>query len=119
MLYLDYTAPVDSIRARASEIVRADKRWDGQVFAVQITDSKEATIELRIIASARTSPEAFDLRCDIREKVIAFIQREYPQALPRQRGEWRAIEPPAVYARAGERAGDGEAQRSRAGAGAR
>jgi hypothetical protein len=52
-----------------------------------VTDASEHTIELRILVSARNSPETFDLRCEVREKMLAFLQDQYPGALPRQRAE--------------------------------
>jgi hypothetical protein len=69
------------------QIVQSPKLWDGQVAKPQVTDSKESSIELRALASARSPGDAFDLRCDIREQLIAFLQKEYPTALPRARAE--------------------------------
>lgn len=87
MLYLDHTAPVAAIRAQTEEILKASPLWDGKVVAVQVTDFKQTTMELRILASAGSAGKAFDLRCLIREKVIAFLQAEHPHALPRFRME--------------------------------
>lgn len=94
---LDYTAPVAAIRAEAERIVRASKLWAGDTLAVQVTNFSEQTMEMRILASARMSSEAFDLRCEIREKLIAFIQENYPQALPRSRSEQRPVQPDIIY----------------------
>ncbi len=87
LLHVDFTAPIERIRAKAMEIVQGSKLWDGQVAKLQVTDAKESSIELRVLASARSSGDAFDLRCEIREKLIEFLQRECPTALPRTRGE--------------------------------
>jgi small-conductance mechanosensitive channel len=87
LLYVDYRAPVGAIRKKAEEIVRASNRWDGRVFNLAVTDFKAETMEVRILASAGASGKAFDLRCEIREKLIDFLQREHPAALPRQRTE--------------------------------
>jgi small-conductance mechanosensitive channel len=88
-LYLDWTIPVERVRQKATEVVKASKLWDGQVVNLQVSDAKEETIELRILASASDSSRAWDLRCEVREKLIAFVQAEYPQCLPRQRPEVR------------------------------
>jgi hypothetical protein len=64
------------------QIVQSSKLWDGQVAKLQVTDSKESSIELRALASARSPGDAFDLRGDIRELLIAFLQKEHPTALP-------------------------------------
>jgi small-conductance mechanosensitive channel len=89
MIYTDYSVPVERVREKVYEIARASRLWDGAVINLQVTDAKESTIELRILLSARTSPEVFDLRCEMREQVIAFLQAEYPHALPRTRAELR------------------------------
>lgn len=94
MLYLDHTAPVAAIRARVEEIVNATPLWDKRVVNVQVTDFKQATMEVRILASAGSAPRAFDLRCEIREKIIAFLQSEHPHALPRIRTE-QPVDPTA------------------------
>jgi small-conductance mechanosensitive channel len=85
LLYVDYSTPVDAVRARLKEILEASPLWDRKVMALQVTDARERTMELRCLAGARNSGEAFDLRCEVREKLIAFLQAEYPHALPRDR----------------------------------
>jgi small-conductance mechanosensitive channel len=85
MLYLDYSAPVDIIREKFNAIIKESKRWDGQVCVAQVTDVKEGTMELRLLMSARSSGQTFDLRCEVREKLIDFLQREHPEALPHSR----------------------------------
>lgn len=87
MIYLDYRAPVAAIREKVSEIVAGSPVWDKRVVVVQVTDFKESTLELRILASAESGGKAFDLRCEIREKLITFLQEHHPEALPRQRAE--------------------------------
>jgi len=87
MLYLDYTAPVDRIRAKAAEIAEGSKLWDRKVVGVQVTDAKEHTIEVRVLVSAQNASAAFNLRCEVREKLIAFLQAECSWALPRSRNE--------------------------------
>ena len=84
-MYLDYRAPVGIIRQKFRDIVKDSKLWDGQVAALQVTDFKEGAMELRLLMSARSSGAAFDLRCEVREKLIDFIQREHPEALPHSR----------------------------------
>jgi small-conductance mechanosensitive channel len=87
LLHVDYTAPVERIRSKLTEIVNASKLWDGQVAKLQVTDAKESSVELRVQVSARSSAEAFELRCEVREKLIEFLQRDHPTALPRTRQE--------------------------------
>jgi small-conductance mechanosensitive channel len=87
LLYVDFTAPVEAIRAKLIEIVKASKLWDGQIAQLQVTDAKESAIELRALMSARSAGDAFDLRCEVREQLIGFLQKEHPTALPRGRQE--------------------------------
>lgn len=90
MIYVDYAAPVDALRARLDEIVRATPLWDGKVVSLQVTDLKERTMEVRCLASARNASQAFDLRCLIREEMVNFLKAEHPRALPRDRLDLRA-----------------------------
>lgn len=85
MLYLDYSVPVDVIREQLGRIVKDSPNWDGNVAHVQVTDLRETSLEVRILVTARNAPKAFDLRCEVREKLIAYLQAEYPQSLPRVR----------------------------------
>lgn len=85
--HLDYTVPVGEARTKLEELVEKSPHWDGQVVNLQVTDTDKDTITLRGLMSARTSPQAWDLRCEIREKMIDWFQKEYPDALPRLRGE--------------------------------
>ena len=84
-LYLDYNVPVDKIREKARELAEADPLWNGDVFAVQVTETQPTCIVVRVLVSAEDAPSAFDLRCHIREQLIAFLRDEYPQSLPQTR----------------------------------
>jgi small-conductance mechanosensitive channel len=86
-LYVDYTAPVDRIRARAEELVRASPLWDKRVFNLQVWEATEQTLQLRILMSADGAGANADLRAEIREKVVAFLRDALPEALPRKRPE--------------------------------
>jgi small-conductance mechanosensitive channel len=84
-IYVDFLVPLDELRAESERIVRTSKRWDGRVFAFQVTDFKPDCVEIRILASAPTAPVTFDLRCEIREHLLTFLQVRYPGAFPRLR----------------------------------
>jgi hypothetical protein len=83
--YLDYRAPVGAIRDKLGEIVKASKNWNGQVVNLAMTDIKPNVIELRALMSANSAGQAFDLRCEVREKMIEYLQNEHPTALPAAR----------------------------------
>ncbi len=84
-LYTDYTLPVDAVREELTRILKDSKHWDGLVNVVQVTDAKERTMEVRALMSADDSGTAWDLRVEVREKLITFIQNNYPQCLPTTR----------------------------------
>jgi small-conductance mechanosensitive channel len=85
IFYLDYRAPVGIIRDKLKEICQQSKLWNGRTVALQVTELKESVVELRALMSANSASEAFNLRCEVREKLIEFLQREHPEALPRLR----------------------------------
>ena len=87
MLHVDYAADVPRIRKRLESMVRESKLWDGAVVNLQVVDANERTMELRALVSAMNAPQAWDLRCEIREKLVAFLQSEMPEALPRDRAD--------------------------------
>ena len=84
-LYTDFTVKVADLRAKLKEILESSKLWDGRIMALQVTDLKERTMEIRMLMSAKDSPRAFDLRCEVREHMMAYLQQTYPEALPRLR----------------------------------
>ncbi len=84
-IYTDYTLPVGALRDELSRILRESSKWDGNVNVLQVTDARENTLEIRALMSAANSPEAWDLRVYVREKLIEYIQREYPHCLPKTR----------------------------------
>jgi hypothetical protein len=56
--------------------------WDKRVKVLQVTNTSEKTIEVRALMSASSSGNAFDLRCDVREGLVKFIQVNYPNSFP-------------------------------------
>ncbi|WP_121810119.1 mechanosensitive ion channel family protein [Mucilaginibacter kameinonensis] len=86
-LYMDHTVPIDAIREEFERLIIKSSLWDKRVKVVQVTDVREHTIEIRVLMSASTSSNAFDLRCYIRENLITFIQKNFPGSLPRSRNE--------------------------------
>ncbi|KAA0124060.1 mechanosensitive ion channel family protein [Methylobacterium sp. P1-11] len=95
-VYVDHRAPVAAMREKLVEIARATPLWDGRVVNLQVSDAKESTIEIRMLVSARNAPQAWDLRCVVREAMITWLQAEHPEALPRHRTEWVGAEEPAL-----------------------
>lgn len=86
-LYVDHTLPVDELRAALGRFVEESEYWDGHVWRLHVTDTTERCVELRAIMSAADSPSAWELRCEVRERLLAHIREEYPGSLPRVRAE--------------------------------
>ncbi len=91
LLYADYTVPVERVREKLRTIVRESKNWDGNVATLQVTDAREFTVELRVLVSARDSNASWDLRCEVREKLVAFLANAIPSALPQRRQQTLAV----------------------------
>jgi small-conductance mechanosensitive channel len=89
-LYVDYTVPVEALRAELTRILEGSRYWDRKVNVLQVTDAKEHTLEIRALASAADASLAWDLRCEVREKLIAFLQQHSPESLPRIRASLEA-----------------------------
>lgn len=96
-LQLDHSAPVADLRRRTEELVRANDYWDGRSWSLVVTDTTPTTIEVRATVSARTSDDLWTLRCDLREQLLDWLQREHPYALPGIRLS-SAREQPGTYA---------------------
>lgn len=86
-LYVDFSLPVDQLREELNRVLKETKLWDKQVGVLQVSDVTENTMQLRILVSAEDGPKAWDLRCEVREKLIAFVQKNFPSALPKNRSE--------------------------------
>ncbi len=86
-LHTDYTVPVDALRKEFEAILKPHRLWDGKVCNVQVTDSKPETLEIRLLLSTRNSSDGWDLRCEVREHMVNFLQKHYPTSLPRTRVE--------------------------------
>jgi small-conductance mechanosensitive channel len=86
-VWVDYALPVEEARKALKAIIEASHLWDKRFWNLQVTDATDKTMQLRILATAADSSKSFDLRCEIREKFIAYIQRNHPHGLPRLRAE--------------------------------
>jgi small-conductance mechanosensitive channel len=87
LLYLDYSVPVGKLREELARLLEASPHWDRQSWNLQMTDANDRVVILRAQMSATDPPAAFALRCEVRERLVTFIQQHYPSALPRGRNE--------------------------------
>jgi small-conductance mechanosensitive channel len=86
-LTLDFSVPVDEVRDEVRRILEESPLWDRRDWVVQVTEIRTSGVELRILMSAADAPSAWDLRCEVREKLLVFLRTRYPDALPRTRIE--------------------------------
>lgn len=86
-IHVDYTTPVENIRNQLHEILKDSPYWDGKVWKLHVTNSTNQTVELRALMSAANSSNAWELRCEVREKLLIFLQENYADKLPKIRAD--------------------------------
>ncbi|MEO8152419.1 MAG: mechanosensitive ion channel domain-containing protein [Rhizobacter sp.] len=99
MLWVDYTLPLEPLRAEAQRLCEASPDWDRRLCKLQVTDTTDRSMQVRVLVSSASSGQNFDLRCTLREALIAFIAREYPGALPQSRALLDGLPSPEATSR--------------------
>ena len=84
-IFVDYGFPVDELRNELPNMLQGNKNWDGKVTNIQLTDTKQSYMELRILLSSTDSSKNWDLRVDIREKTLKYIQTNFPETFAKIR----------------------------------
>ena len=84
-LYVDYTLPVEELREKLMDLLKQDERWDRNVADLEVTDTNNKTMEVRASFSVANATDAWNLRCKVREVLVAYIKERYPEALPKLR----------------------------------
>jgi small-conductance mechanosensitive channel len=84
---VDFTVPFDAMRAELDHLLNADPLWDERVGVLQVTDAVDGYVRVRMLVSASNAGALFDLRCNVREGMVEWLQRDHPGALPRRRLE--------------------------------
>jgi hypothetical protein len=87
LLWVDYTLPLEALRAEAQRLCEASPDWDGRLCKLQVVDTSERAMQLRVLVSSASSGQNFDLRCTVREGLVDYIVGHHPGALPRLRSE--------------------------------
>ncbi|MGB2599197.1 MAG: mechanosensitive ion channel domain-containing protein, partial [Candidatus Omnitrophota bacterium] len=91
-IYADYTVPVKELRSELTRILEESQHWDKKVNGLQVTNTTAQTVEIRALMSSVDSPTAWNLRCEVREKLLEFLQKRFPECLPRTRVELKGGE---------------------------
>jgi len=92
LIYADYSLPVEDLRDKLHLILSRSNYWDRKVERIHVTNASERTLEVRALMSAANSSDAWELRCEVREKLIAFLRQEHPECLPRLRTELHPLD---------------------------
>jgi small-conductance mechanosensitive channel len=95
LVWVDYSFPVDEGRKALKRIIESNPLWDKRFWNLQVSDSSEKSMQLRVLATSADSSKSWDLRCAIRENFIAYIQQNHPQSLPRLRTQLGAASDPS------------------------
>jgi small-conductance mechanosensitive channel len=104
----DYTVPVEDVRAAVGQIVEASEHFDGETWRLHVTDLGERGVEMRALMTASNADHAWELRCEVREEVLAWLREHHPEALPRTRVVFPDVESdPARLGAETERGGRG------------
>lgn len=112
-LDLDWAVPVSEMRAELTRLLQASELWDHRVGVLQVTEATGGWVRVRALASAVDAPTLFDLRCAVREGLVAWLQREHPEALPRTR--WEPVELPGARTGAADDTAAGDVAPARPG----
>ncbi|WP_243710793.1 mechanosensitive ion channel domain-containing protein [Actinomadura sp. KC216] len=87
-LHVDWSVPIDELRAELYAALRDNPLWDRREWILQAVDVQpNGLVTIRAMMSAADSASTWDLRCDVREHLISHIRHHYPEALPRIRVE--------------------------------
>jgi hypothetical protein len=86
-LAVDFTVPVQAIRDELADIFDRSTLWDRRYWNLQVTDVNQDAVQLRVLMTARDAGTAWDLRCEVREKLLEYLQMRHPHSLPRKRIE--------------------------------
>lgn len=87
-LYADYTVPVQAVRDELHRVLQNSELWDGKAWSLDVTNLTERVVEMRALVSAANAGNTVNLRRLVREKLVTFLQRNYPDCLPRTRVSW-------------------------------
>lgn len=88
LLWVDYRMPLQPLRDEAQRVCATASEWDGRLCQLQVIDAGERSIQVRVLVTSADSSRNWDLRCKVREALVDFMQREYPQHLPLMRVEF-------------------------------
>lgn len=84
-LWVDYRMPLAPLREHAKHLCESAPEWDGRLCLLQVIEAGDRAVQVRVLVTAANSNATWDLRCKVREGLVDFMQREYPQFLPRLR----------------------------------
>jgi small-conductance mechanosensitive channel len=87
LLHVDFDVPIDDLRAEFRRLLQESPLWDGRDWVLQVVDTTPSTLVVRGLMSSVDATSNWDLRCEVREKLLAFLQQRYPRSLPKIRAD--------------------------------
>jgi len=82
---VDWRVPLDAIRTEFDRFLKKNPLWDKRASSVLITDARGGLVQIRFLISAEDSNKQWDLRCEVREHMVTWLQKNHPEALPHSR----------------------------------
>lgn len=86
-LWVDFRMPIEPLRQELKRVLDEAPEWDKRVWVLQVTDLTEQGVQLRALMSSADASRSWDLRCRVREALVAFIQANYPDLWPQTRAQ--------------------------------
>lgn len=84
-LDLDWSVPVEGLRAELRGLVSGSELWDGRTCVLQVTQTTGAFVRVRALVSAADAGSLWDLRCLVREHLVRWLREQHAEALPQLR----------------------------------
>lgn len=89
--YTYYRVPVEEMRKELTRLLKGNKYWDGQVNVVEVTNTTDRAVEIRALMSCHDSSDSWNLQVYVREKMLEFLQKNYPDSLPHEKVDFRGL----------------------------
>lgn len=84
-VFMDYSLPVEEIRQQFFKWVDESPLWDRRKRGFSVVNADDRTIQIRGTMSVQNDSDGGDLETMIREKLITYVQQNYPGSLPKTR----------------------------------
>lgn len=94
-LWVDFRMPIEPLRAELTRLCKESPFWDGRACGLDVTDSDQQAVQIRCLVSSANAGDSWNLRCQVREKLLSYIQNQHPEGLPRVRADLKEVPRPS------------------------